>query len=375
MFLKRLTLKNLLSFRDATVELGPLNVLIGENSAGKSNLIEAVSLLQAAPRSAPNDLASVIRRGGGIRYWLWLADKVASPVATLGCDLGNKDVSYKIDFSEESRGFVILNESLGDGHAEGFFERAGGSFSVRETASGPVDLNKSVLEVFRFPADKTPTTELGRSFDRIQIYGDFQTGPGSGAREGSHVSMPKDYLMPTGENLALVLQNFESLRMRERMTAYVKRFSDRIEEVVVRLEGLVARPWMYERELLEPLPSMRMSDGTLKFLCLLAILLHPDPPPLVCIDEPENGLHPDALQIVADLLREASERMQLIVTTHAQALVDALSDQPESVLVCERDFDGGTQCRRLSRTELEGWLERYTLGALWRKGEIGGNRW
>ena len=124
---------------------------------------------------------------------------------------------------------------------------------------------------------------------------------------------------------------------------------------------------------LEPLPSVRLSDGTLKFLCLLAVLLHPDPPPLVCIEEPEQGLHPDAIQIVAQALIEASERMQLIVTTHSEALVDAFTDRPECVLVFDRDLDNGTRCRRFTRNHE--WLERYTLGELWRKGEIGGNRW
>ena len=109
-------------------------------------------------------------------------------------------------------------------------------------------------------------------------------------------------------------------------------------------------------------------------MCLLAVLLDPDPAPLVCIEEPEQGLHPDAIQIVAQALREASERMQLIVTTHSRELIDAFSDAPESVLVCERGTDDGTQCRRLATADLDEWLEHYTLGQLWRNGEIGGNR-
>jgi len=125
----------------------------------------------------------------------------------------------------------------------------------------------------------------------------------------------------------------------------------------------------------ELLSSIRMSDGTLKFLCLLAALFDPKPPPLICIEEPELGLHPDALQLVTEALVEASESVQLIITTHSDALVDALSDRPESVLVCERDFDNSTQFRRLDTDRLREWLEHYTLGQLWRKGEIGGGRW
>ena len=83
MLIKRLALKKLLSFNDSAVELGQLNVLIGPNAVGKSNLIEAVSLLQSAPTS----IASVILHGGGIRQWLWLGDPAASPIATLECEL------------------------------------------------------------------------------------------------------------------------------------------------------------------------------------------------------------------------------------------------------------------------------------------------
>jgi predicted ATPase len=126
---------------------------------------------------------------------------------------------------------------------------------------------------------------------------------------------------------------------------------------------------------LGPLVSWRLSDGTLKFLRLLAVLLDRDLPPLICIEEPEVGLHPEAIQIVAEALVDASERTQLIVTTHSEALIDALSDRPEDVLVTERDFDNGTQFKRLDSKQLSIWLERYSLGALWRKGEIGGNRW
>ena len=85
------------------------------------------------------------------------------------------------------------------------------------------------------------------------------------------------------------------------------------------------------------IPATRLSDGTLRYLCLLAILCHPDPPPVIGIEEPELGLHPDILPTVAELLKKASERTQLFVTTHSDALVSALSDMPESILVCESD--------------------------------------
>ena len=86
------------------------------------------------------------------------------------------------------------------------------------------------------------------------------------------------------------------------------------------------------------------------------------------------GLHPDLIPALASLLRDASTRMQLVVTTHSDALVDALSDTPEAVLVCEK-HEGSTTMRRLNKADLSDWLEKYTLGQLWRRGELGGNRW
>lgn len=86
------------------------------------------------------------------------------------------------------------------------------------------------------------------------------------------------------------------------------------------------------------------------------------------------GLHPDILPTIAELLTAASRRTQLIVTTHSDVLVSALSDIPQAILVCERD-DQGSMLHRLDQQQLQEWLEDYTLGELWRMGEIGGNRW
>ena len=107
----------------------------------------------------------------------------------------------------------------------------------------------------------------------------------------------------------------------------------------------------------------------------MTILCHPEPPPLVCIEEPELGLHPDIIPIIAELMESASERTQLVITTHSVKLINALSNAPESVVICTLDPGEGTQLERLSRQELNPWLERFELGELWEMGEIGGNRW
>jgi len=102
----------------------------------------------------------------------------------------------------------------------------------------------------------------------------------------------------------------------------------------VLIEGGTVRLFLREGSI--RVPATCLSDGTLRYLGLLAILCHPTPLPLLCIEAPELGLHPDILPPLSDLLREASERCQLVITTHSDVLVDALTDTPDAVTVCEK---------------------------------------
>ncbi len=152
----------------------------------------------------------------------------------------------------------------------------------------------------------------------------------------------------------------------------LKDLYDGLSDFEVIVEGGTVQIFLIEGNF--SIPATRLSDGTLRYLCLLALLLDPAPPPLICIEEPELGLHPDILPKIADLLIDASKRTQLIVTTHSDVLIDALSETPESVLICEKQ-EGKTQIKRLERSAIAHWLEDYRLGQLWTRGEIGGTRW
>jgi predicted ATPase len=381
MFLGSICLKDFLSFKDAHLDLRPLNVLIGPNASGKSNLIEAFSWLQAAPR----DLLGLVQRGGGIRAWLWLGGAVSSPIATIECAL-QEGLRYRLEVSEEARGFVILSERLQEtaGSAPGrqpriYFDRTSGRVafgrSLPGRPNGDIPTTQSVLAAFKSPADRTPTTRLGIEFERIRVYHEFSTGPYAPARTGVASSAPRDFLQDRGDNLAAVLHEMHRNGSDSRVKDYLSRLCDHFKDLRTGLDAGTVQTYVQEEGLLEPTPAVRLSDGTLKYLCLMTILFNPKPPPLICIEEPELGLHPDALQLVGEALIEASARTQLIVTTHSADLVDALSAVPEAVVVCERDFDGGTQLRRLEPKRLKAWLQRYRLGELWRKGELGGNRW
>ena len=119
------------------------------------------------------------------------------------------------------------------------------------------------------------------------------------------------------------------------------------------------------------LRAQRQPGSAFKPFVYLAALKHGFTPATMVIDEPELGLHPDALKLLADLMVEASTRTQLIVSTHSDALVSALSEEADSVLVCEH-LDG-TVFRRLESSKLRFWMDKYRLGEIWRIGELGGN--
>ena len=187
--------------------------------------------------------------------------------------------------------------------------------------------------------------------------------------------LPNDFLLEDASNLGLVLNDLQHRTDIKRMIIEkLQKFYDAVEDITTRIYGGTVQIFVHEKGLSQPIPATRLSDGTIRYLCLLMLLCHPSPPPLLCIEEPELGLHPDIIPTIAELLIDASQRTQLIVTTHSDALVSALTTRPEVVLVCEHD-DTGSQLHRLDPERLKAWLEKYSLGDLWRMGEIGGTRW
>jgi predicted ATPase len=171
--------------------------------------------------------------------------------------------------------------------------------------------------------------------------------------------LPNDHLEPDCRNLGLVLNRLRrDPYAKQKLLTALRVLYAGIDDYDVQIEGGTVQVFLQEGRY--TIAATRLSDGTLRYLCLLAILCHPNPPPLVCIEEPELGLHPDVLPTLAHLLKDASTRTQLIVTTHSETLIDALSDQPEAVLVAERTAQGST-LRRLDAGKLKPWLEKYRL--------------
>jgi len=170
----------------------------------------------------------------------------------------------------------------------------------------------------------------------------------------------------------MLVQDFEHRGLLKTLSPYLRRFHPRFERLSTRLSGGTILLHLHEEGFTAPLPAMRISDGTLRFIALLLVLLDPTPPPLVCIEEPELGLHPDALGILAELLEDASTRTQLIVTTHSEAMLSRLEHRPDAVLVAEH-VGGGTRLERLDPDRFKFWIEKYGLGDAWRMGALGGN--
>ncbi|MEQ9552921.1 MAG: AAA family ATPase [Coleofasciculus sp. G3-WIS-01] len=402
--IRTLRLKNLLSYgsEGEEVELQPLNVLIGANASGKSNLIEVLRLLRATTQSQNSqDLNSLIYAGGGIQEWLWkgINEIPTAEIETI-LDFNFPETSmslrYRLCFTMLNERLMIRDEVIENkdsSDSNDFFYRYHEGSPVLNTkygmnknlnqiprGQGGIDLNKSILSQIKSP-DYPEITHLSNSFSLIYFYKLWKFSLYAPPRQPIPSEAPEDFLTEDGSNLALVVNNLRSRmssnKFREKFISKLTNFSDIMNEVTTRISGGTVHLFIEEclNNLAEEnvkIPANRLSDGTLNYLCLLALLVDPTPPPLICIEEPEIGLHPDILPTIAELLIEASGRTQLIVTTHSDALVSALP--PESVLVCERNKKG-SYLRRLNPEQLEKWLEKYTLGDLWRMGQIGGNRW
>ncbi len=387
MLLKSIKLTNVLSFGERSHEilLRPLNVIIGPNGSGKSNLIEAIDLL----RSAPTDLLTSIRDGGGVRDWMWKGAAKSSP-ATVEAVLDNfragANLRYTLSFREVAQQFEIVDERIeydrpAVGHDSPYFfyrlQDGQGVLNVKDVerrlSRQEVSLTSSILSQRKDPDQYPEITHLGNELPKISIYREWGFGRHTTPRLPQKADLPNARLASDASNLGMVLSRLRrDGEVRQRLLQALRVLYDGIDDFDVQIEAGTVQVFLHEGRY--TIPATRLSDGTLRYLCLLAILCHPEPPPLVCIEEPELGLHPDVLPTLAELLKTASEKMQLIMTTHSDVLVDAMTDRPEAVLVAEKG-EGGTTLTRLNGERLRPWLERYRLGPLWTSGEIGGTRW
>ena len=398
----KLKVSGLLSFGPQGIDLQmePLNVLIGPNGSGKSNLLEVLALLRAAPR----ELARPIKRGGGIWEWLWKGDESPGK-ATLEALVDDPEkaspLRHVLEFTDHGGRFEVTDECIECAETEFSYRLHKGQHafdvqpeprnqrtSSRPILSGAVTVKEESLGLNMYGKRTKPEESvlsqvrdaqtypvlhcLQEQYERIRLYRNWSFGPAAEVRQNQSTHGPSDFLSEGGANLALVLSHFQGENKRKLVAALQELF-DGIVDVNCPVTGGTVSLFLEERDGRQ-IPASRLSDGTLRYLCLLAILLHPEPPSLVAIEEPELGLHPDVVAHVTELLVNASQRMQIVVTTHSDMLVDALSDYPSSVVVCEQE-NGESRFERLNSERLKIWLEEYSLGDLWGSGQLGGNRW
>jgi predicted ATPase len=398
-------LRNILSFGPDTepLELRPLNVLIGPNGSGKSNLLDCIGLLQ----SAPSKIAATIRTEGSVQEWLWKGAQ--NPTAHIEAvirpaKLHRPPLRHWFEFTESAHRFELVNERIEtslpapnqktpylffgyegnrpmvnavDFRANEALESAANGI---DPASGRVkrvlrrediDPELSILAQ-RYDADLYPEHyHLHNHYKEIRLYRNWVFGREAPIRKPQRADIPGGFLLEDSTNLASVLNQLRrNPPVKKRIVELLNEIYEGIDDYETFTQAGYIELHLNEGGRLTS--ASRLSDGTLRYLCLLAILCHPTPPPLICIEEPELGLHPDAVVAIGRLIKEASERTQIIITTHSDIIVDSVS--PEDVIVCEK-HDGQTQMERLDESALKVWLEKYSLSQLWTRGHLGGNRW
>ncbi len=385
-----ISLRNYKNLHEVDLDLKPLNLLIGINGAGKSNFLSFFRLLS---EGAKEKLADKIGDMGGF-----------NEIRRRG---SNGAIEWKLTF--ESLQNVLPQKLNEDTYYAGLFASKGNSFSVRHEEVSQLPFSDHTVNYFYLrAADGYPQILKSRKFedekpeDDEPIYSDrelmiSQLGNrrnypllneirglladwisfrGFGEEAIANISRPQQLkvieplrLNPTGDNLLSVIytlrNNYSRTIYRQLKDFIIAAFPD-FEDFSLPLAGSGVIELLWETRQ-GSFPAKSLSDGMLRFLGLAVLLLLPDPPSLITIDEPEIGLHPSLISLLAELLKQASERTQIIVTTHSPLLLNAEAITLEDIVLVERDEVDQTvrMVRADSQEHLKKWVERYSLGNLW----------
>ena len=351
MAIEEITIEGFKSLRSVkALELRSINVLIGANGSGKSNFLGTFSLLRAV-RS--DQLARFVRRRGG-----------AERLLHYGSDRTDR-ISLRFGFQDTLCYGVRLEPAVGD---QLFVEREW----VRSPEAGRVRIDGDDSE-----GDLAEIRRLldVRHFMQWRPYQFHDTGPRSPMRKTASVADNRRLRMDGG-NLPAYLyllkrkyrRDYRRIRDVVRLVApFFRDFilqPDELNDDTIRLEWEHSHTDDY-------FDTDDMSDGTLRFVALATLLRQPVArrPDVILLDEPELGLHPYAISLLAEMIHEAAEDSQVILATQSSRLVDEFD--PDDVLVADRR-KGATTLTRLSADALSSWLEDYSLGELWEKNELGG---
>jgi predicted ATPase len=376
----RLTVSGYRRLKAVEITLRPLNVLIGANGVGKSSILDIFRLLAA---SADGRLAATIADAGSFPI-LVTADGLTNSI-TLGVQLNQDNVIpnyYELSLTLAGFSYIIARENLTV--LQGIVASAPQMFIASDGARVRYFLGGNYVEPdWEYKWSETSlsqTPKTGRDAegfrhalgDVSEVYHVLDVANRAPIRT-PQILTPATTPGINGEHLVSCLFTI-SQTARDRFEA----IEDALRAAFPTFEGLdfppvaagrVTLAWR-ERGFTRPFYANELSEGTLRFLWLATLLQSPGLPKVTLIDEPEVSLHPEMLRLLADLMREASDRTQLIVATHSDRFVRFL--EPDELLVCDRDNDGGMTVQRADELDLKAWMEDYTLDQLWSMGRLGG---
>jgi predicted ATPase len=361
---------------------GDLNIIIGPNASGKSNFLDLFEMLSCLPRRG---LADYVQSRGGISSLLW--DGQAEGIGVV------LDFEPSSDVNAENGSPLRYSLQLLPSGQLGSYQKSKESLVRQDSVleligsskdSGHSTLVKAVEAYLQRQAESSlayldplsgvsECDSLALWLAAWRVYQAIDISRQSKGREAPVVRYDTQ-VENDGSNLINVLHTLytENRGFHERIDAAMGAAFDHFVELVFPPSPAADQRVQMKvrwKGLKRDCPLSDLSDGTLRFLYLISILANPNPPSLIAIDEPETGLHPKMMGIVAEYAMEAARRTQLILTTHSAEFLDAFNEEPPTVTVAEL-VDGETKLTVRSGDDLAYWLKEYTLGALFRSGEL-----
>ena len=395
MKIKRLEIEGYKSLKHVVWEPGDLNVLIGPNGSGKSNLLGMLEVLSASARTS---LEEFIRKESGLEVMLW--DKRAESIsADLTVTASASDIpadnavgaagykyKFELGFLGERRSPGIIREHLSPTRTDGskvevplLIQREGdkynysrGDTSRPQSGTDVGDLASVLLRASHDSSADNRLRDLASWLGELKVYQGFVMGHDSLVRQPT-VTRYERSLSPNGWNLINFLHTMytEYPDFKEEVDTTMRAAfgSDFHELIFTPAADQYIQMRIRWEHLQWPQPAGVLSDGILRYLFMVAALTSPDPPSILAIDEPEIGFHPAMFPIIAKLAARASERTQVVLTTHSPEFLNAFEDVQPTITVFEW-HDGETEMRNLSDENLKYWLEKYKLGELFRTGGL-----
>ncbi len=357
--IKEIQVKGFKSIKDQSIPLAPINILIGANGSGKTNFISIFSLIR---NLYEKNLQEYVGKKGGSNSLLYLGKKVTDTIEiTLSFAKNDKRAHNRFNISLTEAQDSLLIKSLGTAFYNGIWHNQIFEQNIKEASFKDINYSQAYW-----------VNPLLRDFE---VYHFHDTGERSPLKGKSQIDDNKT-LRRDGGNLSSFLyylkekHNKSFLRI-EKMVASVSPFFERFHLEPDRLnDNFIQLQWKQTGMYDGFFNAYQLSDGTLRFICLATLLLQPDPPGTIIIDEPELGLHPQAINKLSELMKVASNKSQIIVSTQSVTLLDNFEAKD---IVCVNHQGGATVFNRLDEEELRVWLEDYSLGEIWEKNVIGAN--